>query len=287
MDKRNDQLMSISSNSLSISDCEDSEVKPKQPKRKNGRKPSKKPRQQRRYTVTVVNVPKRHYVAIKHKLKKKQPVIDLKSQTAERDNCDGFTKSYTNGDPKDGIGPESILRLIGEMRNSLQKREFGNLAKLISMFTQMPMGKMRWYGTVIRYCLIALLHDPLVQGTGLMDLFLEGVVGCHTDIDKQSFLKEIKRLPKNVHVTKYDDLWIKYSQPNQFDSSNINNLCRVLSKSMVIQPEESDDEASSYDENESSDDEACGNETSDAEPSLNLLHQISVLETTLEIDNND
>lgn len=287
MDKTKDQLVSISSNSLSISDCEDSEIKPKKPKRKNGKKPSKKPRQQRRYTVTVVNVPKRHYVAIKHKLKKKQPVIELKAQSAERDKCDGFTKSYTNSDTQDGIGPESILRLVGEMRNALQKREFGNLAKLISMFTQMPMGKQRWYGTVIRYCLIVLLHDPLVQGTGLMDLFLEGVVGCHTDIDKQSFLKEINQLPKNIHVTKYDDLWNKYSQPNQFDSSNIDKLCKVLNASMVVKADESGDETCSYDENESSDDEACGNETSDAEPLLNLHHQISVLENTLEIVNND
>lgn len=285
MDEINGQQMSISSNSLSISDCEDSEVKPRKPKKKNGRKPSKRPRQQRRYTVTVANVPKRHYIATKHKLKRKQPVIELKSQTAERDNCDGFTKTYTNTDPKDGIAPESILRLIAEMRNSLQRRDFGNLAKLISMFTQMPLGKKRWYGTVIRYCLIVLLHDPLVHGTGLIDLFLEGVVGCHTDIDKQLFLKDIIRLPKNIHVNKYDDLWVKYSQPNQFDSSNINKLCKVLNRKLVMEPEPADsgEDTCSYDENESSDDESCGNETSDAEPSINLLHQISVLEKTFFI----
>lgn len=281
-----DELMSISSNSLSLDNFEESEVIPNKPvkKTKPGKKPAKATRK-RQYAVTIANVPKRDFLMVKRKLRQNRPVIAIKTQTTERENCDGFIRSYANGAATESIGPDSITRLMWEMRNCLQKREYGNLAKLISMFTQMPMGKKRWYTTLIKYCMVGLLHDPLVQGTGLIDLFLEGVVGCHTDMDKRAFLKDISRLPKNIHVTKYDDLWIKYSQPYQFDSANIDKLCEVLNSSALVKPDKPDaaDDSSSYDENESSDDdEMAGNETSDAEPLLCLRDELNVLEDTLE-----
>lgn len=276
------ELMSISSNSLSVEDINDSEVIPNKPvkKSKPGKQPAKRP-SKRQYAVTIVNVPKRHFLMVQRKLRKKRSVIGIKTQSAEREKCDSFIMSNATGRASELISPESITRLIWEMRNCLQKREYGDLAKLISTFTQMPMGKKRWYTTVLKYCMIALLHDPLVQGTGLIDLFLEGVVGCDTDIDKQQFLKDISRLPKNIHVTKYDDLWIKYSEPHQLDRTNIDKLCEVLNATVKLDEDDPVYDSSSYDENESSSDDE-ENETSDAEPLFSLHGELNVLENTLE-----
>lgn len=277
--------MSGSAHSLSVSDFGGSAFKSEasiKAKSKRGQKPPRK-RCKRQYTAVTANVPKRHYLAIKRKLRKKRPVIELKSQTTERENCDNFILSCASGGAADGIVPESIAHLVWKMHGCLQRREHGDLAKLISQFTQMPMGKQRWYTTVIKYCLAVLLHDPLVHGTGLVDLFLEGVIGCHTDVDKKSFLKDIGRLPKNIHVTKYDDLWIKYSQPRQLDRSNIDKLCELLNAHTVPAMRcNAEEDSSSYDENDSSSEDSEDNATSDAELPFNLYQELNILESNLD-----
>lgn len=55
--------------------------------------------------------------------------------------------------------------------------------------------------------MLALTRDPLVQGTGLLESFLEGVIGAHSDEEKDEFLSAIKKLPTNIYATKYNQLW--------------------------------------------------------------------------------
>lgn len=79
--------------------------------------------------------------------------IELKQQCEEKLNCNRFILSETNESSctrADNVSPESITRLVMEMRNAVQCKEYGDLAKLISIFTEMPAAKARWYSTVIK-----------------------------------------------------------------------------------------------------------------------------------------
>lgn len=285
MNQKKERIIKMEHSVSSVSDLGYSQLKSEGSIKISHKKGQKSPRKpcKRRYTAVTANVPKRHYTAIKRKLRKKRHIIELKSQTTEREHCDSFIYSCASGCATDDIIPESIAHMVWKMHNCFQRRDYSDLAKLISQFTQSPMGKKRWYSTVIKYCSAVLLHDQLVYNSGLIDLFLEGVVGCHTDVDKKSFLKDVCRLPKNIHVTRYDDLWIKYSQPNQLDRSNIDKLCRLLNAQTIArESEDSADDSSSYDENNSSSDDSVDNATSDAELPINLDQEITILENTLD-----
>lgn len=104
---------------------------------------------------------------------------------------------------------------------------------------------------------MGLLYDPLVQGTGMLDLFLEGVIGCRTDPEKRIFLQNISQLPYNIHVTKFDDLWkVKDDKKtDQITEVALEKLCGTLSSQAKIDIDDqlnaSDSEWESYDENES------------------------------------
>lgn len=265
MNELKDELMSISSNSqFSTSD-----IAPPSPEKKRPNKPSA---QKRTYAVRVAHVPKRTFDHVQRRLKKNKPVIDVKKQTTEQTNCNRFIFGQTNGDRLDTVSPESTTRLMWEMRKCLQRKDYGNLARLISAFSEMPMGKARWYPTLIKYCLIVLMYDPLVHGTDFMNMFLDGVLRCRSEADKRGFLKDISQLPSNIHVTKYDDLWIKYPMPNQMNKNTLDQLCEILSKRFDLNAEDdncdrsgtdSDSEWESYDENNDSDDE--NDETTETE----------------------
>lgn len=276
-----DELMSISSNSqFSTSD-----IVPPSPDKK---KPKKPPAQKRRaYAVHVAHVPKRTFDHVQRRLKKNKSVIDVKKQTAEQKNCNRFIFGQTSGNRIETISPESTTRLMWEMRKCLQRKDYGNLARLISVFSEMPMGKARWYPTLIKYCLIALMYDPLVHGTELMDMFLNGVMGCQSEVDKRKFLKDISQLPSNIHVTKYDDLWIKYPMPNQINKSTLDQLCETLSERLDMKAaddsldrssSDSDSEWESYDEN-GSDDE--NDETTETERPCDINAILKGLEENL------
>lgn len=278
MDEIKEELMSISSNSLSNSD----DVAEARLERHKTIKPSKK---KMKYTVNVAHVPKRTFHHIQRRLNKNKSVIDVKEQTIEKSNCNRFILSQVEGNHMETISPESITRLMWEMRDRLQRREYGELAKLISMFTEMPTGKLRWYPTLIKYCLIVLMYDPLVQGTGLMDMFLDGVMGCRSQADRAECLRDIGRLPSNVHVTKFDDLWTEYPLPNQLNQETVDQLCQILNKRIDIKPENesesnSESEWESYDENSSSEDENGG--TTEGENVCNLGEIISGLQKTIK-----
>lgn len=81
-------------------------------------------------------------------------MIELKRTSVEKTHCDRFTLSEINGgdtkNPNEQISPESTTQLMMEMRNCLQRKEYGDLAKLICSFTEMPLGTRRWYPTLIR-----------------------------------------------------------------------------------------------------------------------------------------
>lgn len=272
MNDMKDELMSISSNSqFSTSDI----VPPiastarKKPIKMKGRRTT--------YSVRVLHVPERTFDHVQRRLKKNKPVIDVKQQTTEQTNCNRFIFGQTNGDRLDTISPESTTRLMWEMRKCLQRKDFGNLARLISAFSEMPIGKARWYPTLIKYCLITLMYDPLVHGTELLNMFLDGVMGCRTEADRRGFLKDISQVPSNIHVTKYDDLWIKYPTPNQMNKATLDQLCEILSKRSYLNAEdddtfdrsdaESDSEWESYDENNSADE---NDETTETERPCDL-----------------
>lgn len=162
--------------------------------------------------------------------------------------------------------------------------DYGNLARLISAFSEMPMGKARWYPTLIKYCLIALMYDPLVHDTELLNMFLDGVMGCRTEADRRGLLKDISQLPSNIHVTKYDDLWIKYPKPNQMNKTTLDQLCENLSKRFDLTDDnvdgsnanpDSDSEWESYDENNSADE---NNETTETERPCDLKFMLEGLE---------
>lgn len=254
MNRKDDDFMSLSSNSISASD--ESAI-PKAKRAKRGVKRTKN------HPVRIARVPKRDFEHIHRRVKKNKPVIDLKTQTLEKMNCNRFILNQVHGEKMDTVSAESTTRLMWEMKECLQRRDFGNLAKLISVFTEMPVGKSRWYSTLIKYCMIVLMYDPLVQGTSYMDMFLNGVMGCRNEADKKEFLKDINRLPSNIHVTKYDNLWTEYPIPNQPDANTVDQLCEILNKRIDIKTEENKNDTESdvdfdsdwetYDENSSND----------------------------------
>lgn len=146
------------------------------------------------------------------------------------------------------------------MRNCLLRQDWFNLARLISMYTEMPLGKSRWYPTVLRvrfycftyhltllpslfftqFCLISLLHDPFARNTDLLDNFLEGVIGCQDKDEKLAFLNNIKDLPNNIHATKYDDLWKteKETEENYLDKDTLKKFNNLLSKKLDLNTEQ-------------------------------------------------
>lgn len=259
MSVRSTNSHSTSSNNSFSSDEPEMPTVPAKSKRNPTKSTKKKTPLKRppRYILHVAHVPKRTFDQIHRRMKKNKPVVDTKSQTLEKVNCNRFMFGQIDGNQMDTISPESTTRLMWEMRECLQRKEYGNLARLISAFTEMPMGKVRWYPTLIKYCLLVLLYDPLVQGTELMDLFLEGVMGCHGDADKKVFLKDICQLPNNIHVTKYDDLWTEYPTANQINRDGLDKLCKLLSDRLNVKSEDlqdSDSEWESYDENSSNED---------------------------------
>lgn len=268
-----EELMSISSNSISISD--EHEIRPE----KN--KPKKLSRGTVRYKLQVAHVPKRIFQQIQRRLKRNKPIVPVKNQTLEQTSCSRFMLGQIDGNEMDTVSLESTTRLIWEMRECLQRKEYGDLAKLISAFTEMPTGKMRWYPTLIKYCLIVLMYDPLVQGTELMDMFLDGVMGCRSEADKKEFLKEISQLPSNIHVTKYDDLWTEYPLPNQLNKDTVDQLCQNLNQRINIKTEDahSDSEWETYDENSS--DEDNDEETTEPEKTFDFTDAINRLQKSI------
>lgn len=275
MNNPDEELLSLSSNSISVSD----ETEIQKPQAKKAKKGA---RRKTTYPIRIAHVPKRTFEHIHHRVKKNKSVIDVKTQTLEKTNCNRFILNHVQGEKMETVSPESLTRLMWEMKERLQRREYGDLAKLISAFTEMPVGKMRWYSTLIKYCLIALMYDPLIQGTGLMDMFLDGVMGCHSDADKKEFLKDINRLPTNIHVTKYDKLWEEYPMPEQLNEKSLDQLCETLNKRINIKPEEDSDDESDIDSDWETYDENSSNDENESTTEAEKLCDFDVLMKRLE-----
>lgn len=128
------------------------------------------------------------------------------------------------------------------------------------------------------------MFDPLVQGTGLLDLFLEGVIGCQGTEDKKRFLENINRMPSTIHVTKFNELWNAQDdddeKANVANAMNVKKLCARLNRHTVdehsscttsINAGESDSDGwESFDENESDGDPYDGETTTEVENILDL-----------------
>lgn len=78
--------------------------------------------------------------------------------------------------------------------------------------------------------MIALTEDRLVQGSGLLESFLEGVINCHTAEEKEEFLSVINDLPSNIHVSKYSDLWGIPEQDENLGHTTLQRLNDMLAK---------------------------------------------------------
>lgn len=83
------------------------------------------------------------------------------------------------------------------------------------------------------------MRDPLVQSTGLLESFLEGVINAHTDDEKDEFLSAVKKLPTNIYATKYNELW----EPSAANDESINQpILRQLNDLFAKYCEEPSDE---------------------------------------------
>lgn len=145
----------------------------------------------------------------------------------------------------------------------------------------------RW----VQYCLIALMYDPLAQGTGLLDLFLEGVIGCQNTHDKKSFLDDISRIPETIHVTKFNELWKEDDddvKSNQVNAMNVKKLCAKLGRQTLNDDQSanttndfthdgSSDEWESCDENDSDDESVDDAITTEAEQAVDLEEALNKL----------
>lgn len=124
----------------------------------------------------------------------------------------------------------------------------------------------------------------MAKDTNYLDLFLEGVIGCKNDHEKQVFLGDIGRLPSNIHETKkYDDLWREEDskKSNAANQMSVDKLCRALSRTAEASESESDGDEShwvSYDESSSDD---ANDETTEVENVIDLADTLAKLETEL------
>lgn len=127
---------------------------------------------------------------------------------------------------------------------------------------------------------MALLYDPLAQGTGLLDLFLEGVIGCQSTEDKRLFLENISRMPETIHVTKFNDLWKPKEdhgdKSNVANAMNVKKMCAKLNRQTIDEHsscttcvDSDSDEWESFDENESDGDPYDG-EITEVENAIDL-----------------
>lgn len=146
--------------------------------------------------------------------------------------------------------------------------------------------------SISQYCLVALLYDPLVQGTGLLDLFLEGIIGCQGTEDKRVFLENINRMPEKIHVTKFNELWNSAEDDDEkshvANAMNVKKLCAKLNRQTIddhssctasVDAGGSDsDDWESYDENDSDGDPYDGGTTTEVENTLNLADALDKLQ---------
>lgn len=89
--------------------------------------------------------------------------------------------------------------------------------------------------------MLALMRDPLVQSTGLLESFLEGVINAHTDDEKDEFLSAVKRLPTNIYATKYNELWEPSAANEESISQPILRQLNDLFAKYCDEPSDEDD----------------------------------------------
>lgn len=118
----------------------------------------------------------------------------------------------------------------------------------------------------------------MVQGTGLLESFLEGVAGCYTEDEKSEFLSSINKLPMDIHTTKYENL---FDDPEPSDDQYLNQqtlqeLNDILAKKSLDASSDEDDDTwtsvVSSEKTKSEDEEE--NTTSDEEIEVNYLGNI-------------
>lgn len=133
------------------------------------------------------------------------------------------------------------------------------------------------YYFLFQYCIILLTRDPKVAGSGLLESFLEGVIGCHSDEDKAEFLSAIKDLPSNIHTQKYLELWQAPDDKNGLHHDSLQKLNKLLAKHCSENESDSDEDAwETTDENMDTDSDNGG-----LELASNLSSRLDEIENDL------
>lgn len=139
------------------------------------------------------------------------------------------------------------------------------------------------------------MNDPLVKGTGLLDLFLECVIGCKNDDEKQIFHSDISHIPINIqNIKKYKELWEETDdkKTDNVNEMNIDKFCRILNRKYSHgNTENNDRESDTEDDDDDNDDKwvSCdendldelNKETSEVDNVIDLSDRLAKLETEL------
>lgn len=141
-----------------------------------------------------------------------------------------------------------------------------------------------------QYCIILLTRDPKVAGSGLLESFLEGVIGCHSDEDKAEFLSAIKDLPSNIHTQKYLELWQAPDDKNGLHPESLQKLNKLLAKHCSENESDSDEDAwettEEYDGDDGADEDE-NEENMEADSDNGDFEMISNLSSKLDEIEND
>lgn len=100
----------------------------------------------------TVQVPKKYFHKVYKRAISGRSIVPNQNRSEAKRQCDRHISSelHCTQNVVDGISPDSITKLMCEMRNCLLRQDWFNLARLISMYTEMPLGKTRWYPTVLK-----------------------------------------------------------------------------------------------------------------------------------------
>lgn len=97
-------------------------------------------------------MPKKYFDNVYKNLTSGKAITAHEQQPNIKHQCDRNIATQLNcaQNVVDGICSDSVTKLICEMRACLLRRDWHNLARLISLYAEMPLGKERWYPIVLR-----------------------------------------------------------------------------------------------------------------------------------------
>ncbi|XP_055856795.1 uncharacterized protein LOC129919779 [Episyrphus balteatus] len=82
----------------------------------------------------------------------------------------------------------TLYKLLGEARLCLLQRDWKNFAKIMTIAKLQRKDHHTLFQVFVRYALLYLAHNP---DDNLLNMFLDGVVGCASDFEKIEFIKSV------------------------------------------------------------------------------------------------